>query len=202
MSSRVSVFVAFLLCGAGFGAIQAAGVSQQQADSFTRKIALVKQQSVSVKSEATAPRRTPFTEAELNSWFTYQGQEVLPAGVTEPRVTIIGAGKVNAAATVDLEAIAKNRSSGRVLDPWSYLGGRLPVTLIGVLHTQNGIGRFDIEEVAVSGVPVPKSVLQDVVAYYSRSQDEPNGVRLDDPFRLPAKIKQIEVGQGQAVVVQ
>jgi hypothetical protein len=51
-------------------------------------------------------------------------------------------------------------------------------------------------------VPVPTSLLQDVVSYYSRSTDEPEGVRLDTPFRLPARIRQIEVGQGQAVVVQ
>jgi hypothetical protein len=45
-------------------------------------------------------------------------------------------------------------------------------------------------------------VLQDIVAYYSRTADDPEGVRLNDSFKLPAQIKQIEVGQGQAVVVQ
>jgi hypothetical protein len=72
----------------------------------------------------------------------------------------------------------------------------------GVLHTKDGVGRFDLEEARISGVPVPTSLLQDVVSYYSRSTDEPEGVRLDTPFRLPARIRQIEVGQGQAVVVQ
>ncbi len=64
------------------------------------------------------------------------------------------------------------------------------------------MGRFDLESAAVSGVPVPTSVLQDIVAYYSRTADDPQGVRLDDGFKLPAQIKQIEVGQGQAIVVQ
>jgi hypothetical protein len=127
---------------------------------------------------------------------------MLPAGVTEPRVTIVGGGKVRAAATVDLEAVSKRRSTGGVLDPWSYMGGRLPVTLSGVLHTQDGVGRFEVEDAAISGVPVPRSMLDEVVAYYSRTANDPDGVRLDDSFKLPAKIKQIEVGQGQAVVVQ
>jgi hypothetical protein len=149
-----------------------------------------------------APQRTPFTETEVNSWFAYRSQEVLPAGVTEPRVTIVGNGKLSAAATVDLEEIAKRRSTGRVLDPWTYLSGRLPVTMSGVLRTQNGMGKLELEEAAVSGIPVPTSVLQDIVGYYSRTPSNPEGVRLDDSFRLPARIKQIDMGQGQAVVVQ
>jgi hypothetical protein len=193
-----------LLSAVGLGALQAAAVSEQQADAFTRKMAQVTQRGVSgLTGQSTgAPQRTPFTETEVNSWFAYRSQEVLPAGVTEPRVTIVGNGKLSAAATVDLEEIAKRRSTGRVLDPWTYLSGRLPVTMSGVLRTQNGMGKLELEEAAVSGIPVPTSVLQDIVGYYSRTPSNPEGVRLDDSFRLPARIKQIDMGQGQAVVVQ
>jgi hypothetical protein len=194
MSSRLSIWVLLLLSGVGLGALQAAAVSQQQADAFSKKMAIVKQQGT--------PRRTPFTETELNSWFAYRSGEVMPTGVSEPRVTLVGNGKVKAAATVDLEAIAKQRSSGRTLDPWSYLGGRLPVTLSGVLRTQNGMGRFDLEEAAISGIPVPASVLADIVSYYSRTDSDPEGVRLNDDFKLPSQIKQIEMGAGQGVIVQ
>jgi hypothetical protein len=191
------------MCGVGLAAPQAAGVSEQQADAFTKKLAVVTAQGVSdIRGQARRPQRTPFTEAEVNSWFAYRSGEVLPTGVTDPRVTIIGDGKLRGAATVDLEAVAKRRATGGLLDPWSYLGGRLPVTVSGVLRTQNGVGQFDLEEAAVSGIPVPTSVLQDIVAYYSRTADDPGGVRLNESFKLPAQIKQIEVGQGQAVVVQ
>jgi len=203
MSSRFSIWVLLLLSGVGLGALQAAAVSQQQADAFSKKMAIVKQQGTpGVQTRSQTPRRTPFTETELNSWFAYRSGEVMPAGVSEPRVTLVGNGKVKAAATVDLEAIAKQRSSGRVLDPWSYLGGRLPVTLSGVLRTENGMGRFDLEEAAISGIPVPASVLADIVSYYSRTADDPEGVRLNDDFKLPSQIKQIEMGAGQGVIVQ
>ena len=203
MSSRLSIWVLLLLSGTGLGALQAAGVSEQQADAFSQKMATVKKQGISgLQGTNRTPQRTPFTESELNSWFAFRSGEVMPAGVSEPRVTLIGDGKVKAAATVDLEAIAKQRSSGRVLDPWSYLGGRLPVTLSGVLRTENGVGRFDLEQAAISGVPVPASVLADIVAYYSKTADDPEGVRLNDNFRLPSQIKQIEMGAGQAVIVQ
>ena len=203
MSSRLSIWVLVLLSGVGLGALQAAGVSEQQADAFSQKMATVKRQGIAgIQGQNRTPRRTPFSEAELNSWFAYRSGEVMPTGVSDPRVTLIGNGKVKAAATVDLEAIAKQRSTGRALDPWSYLGGRLPVTLSGVLRTENGMGRFDLEEAAVSGVPVPASVLADIVSYYSRTDSDPEGVRLNDNFRLPSQIKQIEMGVGQAVIVQ
>ena len=203
MSSRLTVGVFLLMCGVGLAAPQAAGVTQQQADTFTKKLAMVTARGVSGgRGQARGPQRTPITEAEVNSWFAYRSQELLPTGVTEPRVTIVGNGKLRGAATVDLEAVAKKKSTGGLLDPWNYLGGRLPVTVTGVLRTQNGVGQFDLEDAAVSGSPVPTSVLQDIVAYYSRTADDPEGVRLNESFKLPAQIKQIEVGQGQAVIVQ
>jgi hypothetical protein len=209
MSSRLNVGGLLLLSVVGLGALQAANISEQQADAFTKKMTMVQQRAaVGVLAQSPSGQQPPsgqrtfFSEAEVNSWLSYRSSEVLPVGVSDPRVTIIGQGKLQAAATVDLEAIAKQRATGRTLDPWTYLGGRLPVTLSGVLRTQNGMGQFDLQEAAVSGIPVPTSVLHDIVAYYSRTDNAPQGVRLNDSFRLPARIKQIEVGQGQAVVVQ
>ena len=137
MSSRLRVGVFLLVYGVGLAAPQAAGVSEQQADAFAKKLATLTARGVSgVRGEARGPQRTPFTEVEVNSWFAYRSQEMLPTGVTDPRVTIVGDGKLRGAATVDLEAVAKRRATGRALDPWSYLGGRLPVTVSGVLRTQ------------------------------------------------------------------
>ena len=82
------------------------------------------------------------------------------------------------------------------------LGGRLPITLSGVLRTKDGRGQFDLQSADISGVPLPKFLLQEIVSHYTRDEDRPNGIRLDDPFALPVSIKQIDIGQGQAVVVQ
>jgi hypothetical protein len=49
---------------------------------------------------------------------------------------------------------------------------------------------------------VPKTFLQELVSYYSRTPTNPRGVNLEDPFALPASIRQIDVGAGQAVIVQ
>ena len=45
-------------------------------------------------------------------------------------------------------------------------------------------------------------LLQQVVSYYSRTPDNPAGIGLDDPFALPAGIREIQVERGQAVILQ
>jgi hypothetical protein len=185
----------------GVAVLTAAALSPQHADAFAKKVAIISQQSTLVARTPLA-RRTAVSETELNSWFAYRSRPLLPVGMADPQITIVGDGKVNGAATVDLDAVARTRRSGSLIDPWSLLGGRLPVTVSGVLHTQNGQGRFELHQAAVSGVPIPKSILQELVSYYSRSAEDPGGIDIDEPFALPAGIRQIEVGQGQAVIVQ
>ena len=174
---------------------QAANTSRAQADSFAKKIAIINQHSA--RSEKS-PRRTTLTEAELNSWFIYRSQPLLPEGVKDPKVVAVGNGRLLGTVTVDLEDVGRSRSS----EVLKLLGGRVPISLSGVLRTKDGRGQFDVQSAQVSGIPLPKFLLQEIVSHNTRDDERPNGIRLDDPFALPASIKQIDVGQGQAVVVQ
>jgi len=204
MYRRLALSASFALILGAVALTAAAALSPQQADAFARKVAIISQQGTltTATGRTAVPRRTSLSEAELNSWFQYRATPLLPEGMTEPQITIIGDGKVSGAATVDLDAVAKKKRSGSLIDPWNLLGGRLPVNVTGVLRTQNGQGRFDLQQASISGVPVPKTLLQELVSYYSKTADHPEGVSIDEPFALPAGIRQIEVGQGQAVVVQ
>src|SRR5205814_1439867 len=86
-------------------------------------------------------------------------------------------------------------------DPTNYLTGKLPVVATGRLQTGNGVGRFELESASVGGVPVPKLLLQEIVSHYSRSAENPSGFNIDDPFSLPARIREIQVERGQAIIV-
>jgi hypothetical protein len=203
MAHRSRRIGAVLLVSSALVPLGAATVSRQNADVFAKKIVQIQQQGLETSADRrTTERRTPVSEDELNSWFTYRAQPVLPAGLSQPQITIVGQGKVAGQATVDLETVGKRRSTGGTFDPWSYLGGRVPVTVNGILHTEDGRGRFEIQSAEVSGVPVPKTLLQELLSYYSRTPENPQGISLDEAFELPANIDKIEVGQGQAVVVQ
>ena len=198
ISARLSVAVGFLLTVASLHA--AAALSKQQADLFSQKIAQIAAQSESGQKPGT--HRTPVSESELNSWFTYAAKPLLPAGVTDPRVTMIGNGKLSGQATVDLDAIAKQKASAGGFGIWNLISGKVPVDVAGTLRTKDGNATFDLESATLNGVPVPKTFLQEVVSYYSRSPKNPQGVQLDGAFALPAAIRQIDVGAGQAVIVQ
>lgn len=179
--------------------LHARTVSRQNAEAFDKKVIRIRALAT---TPGTAARRTPLTQDEVNSWFTYSAQPLLPSGVTQPQVIILGAGRLSGTAVVDLDAIARRRTSDSLLNPWNLVGGRVPLTITGVLRTRDGVGRFELQRAEMSGVPVPVTLVQELVSYYSRTETNPDGISLTDSFALPSKIREIEVAQGQAVVVQ
>lgn len=181
--------------------VQGAAVSKQQAESLARKITRIEEHGASA-SRSRQPVRTPVSESELNSWFTYNAPPLLPTGVAKPQLTIVGNSRVIGGATVDLDAVAKAKRSGGMFDIWNLIGGRLPVTITGVLRAERGHARFEMESAEISGVPVPRRIVEELVGYYTRTENHPGGLRLDDQFALPAGIQQIEISPGAAVVVQ
>jgi len=76
------------------------------------------------------------------------------------------------------------------------------VTATGTLTTSNGVGRFELESASAGSIPIPKMFLQEIISHYSRSAENPAGLNLDDPFPLPARIREIQVERGQAIIVQ
>ena len=144
---------------------------------------------------------TQLTDAELNSYLRYNLRDQVPVGIVEPTLNALGDGRVSGGATIDLDAVRKSRQRGWT-DPLNYLTGQLPLTASGVLVTQNGKGRFQLESAAISGISIPKSLVQELLSHYSKTAENPSGISLDDPFELPARIKEIRVGRGEAMVVQ
>jgi len=145
--------------------------------------------------------RTIVTEPEVNAYLRYRGPEVLPVGIVDAYVFALGAGRLSGVATVDLDVVRLSRPRG-LLDPAQLLRGRLPVAATGVLRSKDGEFRFDLESATVAGMEVPKSLLQELVSYYTRSESNPSGYSLDAPFALSAGIREIAVESKRAVIVQ
>jgi hypothetical protein len=151
---------------------------------------------------AAAPTQmTQLTDVELNSYLRFHLKDQVPAGIVEPTLSSLGNGHVKGGAVIDLDAIRKQRQRGWT-DPLNYLRGQLPLTASGTLVTQNGIGRFQLEAAELSGISIPKSLVQELLSYYSKTPENPSGIAIDDPFELPARIKEIRVGRGESMVVQ
>ena len=198
--------VAALLTACAVATLGAAAAPGVDARTQRREADLLRQKVDVINKHAERPtkqgRRTTVTESEVNAYLAIDARPQLPTGVVDPSVTIVGTGRVSGRAVVDLDAVRTAKNPTSLLDPVNYLSGKVPVTATGVLTTKNGVGRFVLESAAIGRIPVPKLILQEIVSYYSRTAAKPSGIGLDDPFELPAKIREIQVLRGQAIIVQ
>jgi hypothetical protein len=174
-------------------------LTPQLADAFEKKIILVQKMA---GEDSKKDRATAFTQAETNSYLKYKAGALLPVGMTQPEITMIGAGKVSGRAIIDLDIVRQKQSSGGWLDPTSYLTGKLPVTASGKIVTWDGKGRFELERAEVSGLPIPKSFLAQMVNFFTRTADNPKGSSIDDTFELPSDIRRIDVDANRFTVHQ
>jgi len=174
-------------------------LTPQLADAFEKKIVLVQKIA---DQDSGKPRATAFSQAETNSYLKYKAGDLLPTGLMQPELTIIGEGRVSGKAVVDLDVVRQKQSSGGWFDPTSYLTGKLPVTAIGKIVTWDGKGKFELERAEISGLTIPKSFLGQMVNFFTRTADNPKGSSIDDVFELPAEIHRIDVDANRWTVHQ
>lgn len=187
-------------------AVHAAGQNgarpdKRDADNLDKKLDQVLARAAKPPAKAAKSLRTTITEKEANAYLAFQGKQYLPVGVTNPVITIVDSARVEGKATVDLDAIRKSKERGW-MDLLSYVTGSVEIRAAGKLNTANGSGTFELESASIGGVPISKSLLQEVIAYYSRTPDSPEGFNLDKPFKLPYQVKHVELQRGVAVIVQ
>lgn len=176
-------------------------LTKADGERFQTKLTRIVEIGNTPRSAKRAAESTTVSDVEVNSYLRYHAQDQIPVGVVEPILNAHGNGIVSGRAIVDLDAVRKERQRGW-LDPMGYLTGRLPLTARGRLTTQNGIGRFELESAEISGVTVPKTLVQELLSFYSRTPETPNGINMDDPFELPAQIREIRLAPGAATIVQ
>jgi len=197
---RVETALTLFLLIAGIPlAADGPALQRRDSDELKQKIAAINARGA---TPASGSMRTTVTEREVNAYLAFEAVPGLPQGVVDPSVSILGGNRVTGRAVVDLDRVRQERNPVNLLDPVRYLRGRLMVKATGLVRANNGVARFDLESADVAGVPIPKFVLQQIVGYYSRSQERPDGISLDDPFTMPAGIKTLEIDTGRAVVVQ
>ncbi|HTM27404.1 MAG TPA: hypothetical protein VL225_19535 [Vicinamibacterales bacterium] len=174
-------------------------VSKIEAARFQTKLAQIEQNAAAPGKKGL--RTIQVTDDEVNSYLKYLAGSQVPVGIADPILHAAGGGRMTGRAVVDLDAVRTQKKRAWT-DPLAYLTGRLPVTAAGTLTTQNGVGRFHLESAEISGVTIPKSLLQELLSYYSKTPERPEGINMDDPFQLPSAIREIRVAVGSAAVVQ
>jgi hypothetical protein len=195
----VRLFFAFVFLAPAVASIAALQLSREQGDSLARKIEEID------KNATAAPvrsKRTPMNEPEVNSYLAFNIKDKIPRGLANPEIRIVGDGQLAGRVFIDIDEFKRNRSAGGIMDPLSYISGQVPLTARGVLRTRDGKGQFQLISAEIHGVPLPKPIVQELVSFFSRTPEYPNGFNLDAPFNLPAKIREIPINKGEAVMVQ
>jgi hypothetical protein len=199
--SRRAVIIGFAV----LSATGAAALSPPQAsvpadsDRFRAKVDAISRFGEKPTAKALVTR---VTETELNAYLAYGAKPQLPTGLTEPRIIVLPTLDLSGTAVVDLDAVRKQRPSRGWLDPLSYLSGTLAVEVVGRLEASQGQARFALQSARVGGVSVPKVVVQELVYFFTKTEANPRGINIDDPYPLPARIREIEIRLGEAFVKQ
>lgn len=174
--------------------------SRAEADRMAKKVEAIMQRSFAPPRKP-APLQTSFTEQELNAYLTHHAMDQFPSGVKFVRVIMPAPGKLETRSLVDLDAVRTSEKRGW-MDPLAYVTGSLEVVMVGGLTGSKGKGVYRFESGSVGGVPIPRTVMQELLAFYTRSEDMPKGILLDEPFDLPAAIREVHVRRGAATVIQ
>jgi hypothetical protein len=193
-SAAASLFVVSLC-----GSTVAVQLSQLEGDRLQRKIEEITNNGAKLP---VPPLRTRTSEDEVNSYLAFNVREKIPQGLTSPEITFIGDGWSAGRVLVDLDHFKRQHKSQGIIDPFNYISGKVPVTARGVLRTGQGRGQFELESAEMMGVPLPPAIVQELVSFFSRTPENPNGFDIDAPFNLPAKIREIVISRGEAVIVQ
>jgi hypothetical protein len=175
-------------------------VSRADADRMGKKVEAIVMRSILAPAKS-APLKTTFTDRELNAYLRHHGTEQLPTGIKNARVSMMAENKLETRAVVDLDAVRTSQPRGW-MDPLGYVTGSLEVVTTGMFSGSGGKGVYRFESGTLGGVPIPRAVMQELIAYYSRSEELPKGINLDEPFPLPAGIREVQVRKGAATVVQ
>lgn len=183
------------------GVAAAQDAARRDADTLQRKLTLVLERGSQSAPTATRPLRTPVSDREVNAYFQFQGREYLPVGVLDPALTIMDASRIEARAIVDLDAVRQAQPRAWS-DPLAWVGGKLELRAVGRLRAANGQGTLELDSATLGGVPIPTTLVREVVSHYSRTPDTPGGFDLSQPFALPHQIRQVELRRGSAVIVQ
>lgn len=194
-----------MLCSAGPWLVAAspagavAGQSVAAAESLQKKLEAIVRFGAIPRLET---QTTPIDEGEVNAYLVHVISAEVPPGISSPAVRILGDQRVSATAVLDLDALNAGRPPADGFDPLRLLSGRVPAKVTGRLSTGNGSGNFTLESAELGGIPLPLVIVSQLVTRYSVSEEQPEGISLDDPFDLPASIREIRVEPGQVIVVQ
>jgi hypothetical protein len=171
------------------------GISWAEADSLERKL-----ESFERRPRNAVAGTVNVTEGELNSYLNLSLAGKLPGGLQNPEFHF-DKDRIAVTADVDFDQVRRTLPPTSAMNPLSYLGGRLGLTLKGHMETrQEGFGSFEFEQARLGPVSLPTELLAQSVASFTKTPQNPQGFDILAPFRLPYSLKHVRLQTGHAVL--
>ena len=172
------------------------GLTWAAADSLATKLAEI-ERVASKRGKGRVRPSVPVSAAELNSYLNLTLGPKVPPELSDV-IFAIQAGRLAGTGLVDLDRLKTKAPPQGPWSPLSFLSGRVAVDLKAQLPSRDGRGNLVVEEVRLGGVSLPVSLLQQVVLSATRNKDNPGGIDLSAPFRLPYSVRQVRLEPGLA----
>jgi hypothetical protein len=137
------------------------------------------------------------TEREVNSYLNLSPSVKMPRGLGDV-VVRLEQERIHATGLLDLEKVRDKMPNLSPLSPLYWLSGQVPVLLRGRLLNDDGFATIEWEDVRVGNIPVPISLLHQIVSSTTKSEDLPEGFDIRAPFRLPYSLRQVRIEPGKA----
>jgi len=197
MIARVALALLLALPAAGEDARPAPtrqGLSWPESESLARKLASIEERQ---RQQSRKPQSVLVTEAELNSYLNLGYAPQMPKGVSDVEVRL-NYERIHATGVVDLERVKGKVPPQAPWSPLSFLSGRVPVEMAGRFLNEDGFGTIEWESVRLASIPVPISLLEELVSSSTRSAKNPEGFDIHAPFRLPYSVNRVRLEPGRA----
>jgi hypothetical protein len=173
------------------------GLSWAEADSMSRKLAVIEERHKQQKARKSQPLQV--TQGELNSYLNLSYADELPKGLSNVEVRF-GSGRIEAKGYVDVDQVRGSVPSSSSWGALSFLSGQVPIELSGKLVNQDGFGTVELDSAYVAAIRVPVSVVEQMVASSTKSEKHPEGYDLHAPFRLPYSVSRVRIEPGKATI--
>src|SRR5262245_58060440 len=167
-------------------------LSKRSADVLQRKIDDIKKAD-EVGDSSRKPTETEVSEAELESYVVYSMRDQIPVQIDSFDVQL-----TPGAVAADTQMTFNSNTTGNPMFD-ALIGGTHNLFVKGRLSGYQGRGKFELDEVKVDGIPVPKVLIQSLFDKYVKPKYP--DADLKEPFDLPWGIDSIDIQTRKAKIV-
>ena len=167
-------------------------VSPRSAKSLQEKIDAVKAAENS-PSHKRGSSQVEVSEPELESYLMYSLQEDIPAKIDSAMIEL-------GTDTISLDTqltFSSNATGNPVVD--ALVGGTHNLFFKGKLVAREAVGKFDLQEIRVDGIPVPNIFIQTIFKKYVKPKYP--DADLNEPFDMPWGIQELKIVPHKATVI-